>query len=349
MPIRIVDIAKKAGVSAGTVDRIIHRRGKVSQKAQKKVEKAIEELGYEPDISARNLALKKELRLVCLLPNPQDVTYWERPDAGIDKAISELSSFKVIIEKVYFSFRVKDFERACEQVLAMLPDGVLYVPVFMEKSMLFSEQLHAAKIPFVHINIHHSETKPLSFIGQNPIVAGKVAARMCGMALKKEDEITIVYPSESRQEYAHHRERVEGFMQYFETWGKKTPLIRHLHLRYRTKTNVHEQILLEHFNHLPHVRIIYTPNSRAYRIAAILKRHHIHHKILIGFDTLEKNVAFLKEGYIHTLIGQRSETQGYQGVMLLFDKLFKKENIEKNYFLPIDILNDLNIDFYQGE
>ena len=36
---RIKDIAEMSGVSTGTVDRILHNRGKVSEEAQKKVEK----------------------------------------------------------------------------------------------------------------------------------------------------------------------------------------------------------------------------------------------------------------------------------------------------------------------
>ena len=37
---RIKDIAELSGVSTGTVDRILHNRGKVSEEAQKKVEAA---------------------------------------------------------------------------------------------------------------------------------------------------------------------------------------------------------------------------------------------------------------------------------------------------------------------
>ena len=44
---RIKDIAEMSGVSTGTVDPILHNRGKVSEEAQKKVEKVLKEIGYE--------------------------------------------------------------------------------------------------------------------------------------------------------------------------------------------------------------------------------------------------------------------------------------------------------------
>ena len=42
--IRIKDIAERAGVSVGTVDRVLHERPNVSQLAREKVEKALKEL-----------------------------------------------------------------------------------------------------------------------------------------------------------------------------------------------------------------------------------------------------------------------------------------------------------------
>ena len=46
----ITDIAKLAGVSAGTVDRILHRRGKVSERSRAAVEKVLAESGYRNNI-----------------------------------------------------------------------------------------------------------------------------------------------------------------------------------------------------------------------------------------------------------------------------------------------------------
>ena len=56
---RIIDIARKANVSIGTVDRVIHNRGEVSRITREKILSIIHELNYQPDILARTLAKKR--------------------------------------------------------------------------------------------------------------------------------------------------------------------------------------------------------------------------------------------------------------------------------------------------
>jgi LacI family transcriptional regulator len=348
MKIRIVDIAKQAGVSAGTVDRYIHQRGKVSKRAAEKIQKAVKELGYEPDIMARNLALKKELKIVCLLPNPKDTKYWERPDAGIDKAIKELTSFKVKVEKIYFTPKLDAFKEACESALHSHADGLLYVPMFIDASMSFAEKLNELNIPFIQINIHHPEAQPKSFIGQSAIDAGKVAARLCQMTLRDKQEILITYISKEQQDYSHHHARIEGFLQFFDISTCNKPPIHHLNLRIDETESSYKKQLINFLSEHPEISVIYVPNSRAYQIASILQTSDNANKMVIGFDTLTENVRYLKEGVIDILIGQQSKAQGYNAVMLLFNVLFKKDKIPVTNYLPIDILNKENINYYEG-
>ena len=68
--IRIKDIAALAGVSTGTVDRVLHNRGEVSQKSRKKIEKILTELNYQPNIYATALASKKNIPLLLYYPKP---------------------------------------------------------------------------------------------------------------------------------------------------------------------------------------------------------------------------------------------------------------------------------------
>jgi len=52
------DIAKLAGVSRGTVSRVLNGKSDVAEATRKKIEKIIEEHGYTPNASARKLAGK---------------------------------------------------------------------------------------------------------------------------------------------------------------------------------------------------------------------------------------------------------------------------------------------------
>ena len=55
MKATIKDVAKQAGVSFKTVSRVINREPSVSEELQERVWKAIEELNYQPNMSARQL------------------------------------------------------------------------------------------------------------------------------------------------------------------------------------------------------------------------------------------------------------------------------------------------------
>ena len=57
--IRIKDVAELAGVSVGTVDRVLHNRPNVSAKARERVEKALKEQNYQPNAYASALAYNK--------------------------------------------------------------------------------------------------------------------------------------------------------------------------------------------------------------------------------------------------------------------------------------------------
>ena len=74
--IRIVDIAKMAGVSVGTVDRVIHNRGRVSEENRKKVQAILEMVHYQPNLMARSLASKKQYHFVAIIPSFTQGEYW---------------------------------------------------------------------------------------------------------------------------------------------------------------------------------------------------------------------------------------------------------------------------------
>ncbi|MBS8258601.1 LacI family DNA-binding transcriptional regulator [Roseibium polysiphoniae] len=67
------DLAKHAGVSRATVDRVLNGREGVKQKTIIRVNKAIEELGFVRNLSAANLAKNKNYRFAFVLPSSGDL------------------------------------------------------------------------------------------------------------------------------------------------------------------------------------------------------------------------------------------------------------------------------------
>lgn len=65
---KMTDVAKKAGVSPTTVSRVINRRGYLSTKTINKVEAAMRELNYRPNMVARQLQSQRTMTIGILVP-----------------------------------------------------------------------------------------------------------------------------------------------------------------------------------------------------------------------------------------------------------------------------------------
>ena len=62
------DVARRAGVSYATADRVINNRGGVAEKSVRRVRAAIEDLGYVRNVAAANLAQKRTYRFAFVIP-----------------------------------------------------------------------------------------------------------------------------------------------------------------------------------------------------------------------------------------------------------------------------------------
>src|ERR1700761_6443781 len=129
--IRIKDIALKANVSTGTVDRVLHNRGNVNEKVKEKVLKIISEMKYEPNFIARALGSNKTYHLAALIPDYSFDAYWLAPKLGIEKAEKDLGKFGVQVHQFIFNpFDVDSFNKAANEALLINPDGIVLSPIF---------------------------------------------------------------------------------------------------------------------------------------------------------------------------------------------------------------------------
>jgi len=100
---RIKDIAERAGVSVGTVDRVLHNRPNVSKKALEKVNKALAEMDYKPNMYASALAYNKEYTFYFVIPKHESEAYWEEVEEGAFAGCERRRDFGISVKMLYYN------------------------------------------------------------------------------------------------------------------------------------------------------------------------------------------------------------------------------------------------------
>jgi LacI family transcriptional regulator len=344
---RIKDIARLAGVSIGTVDRVLHERGEVAVKTRDKVKQILKETNYSPNVMAQVLKSRRGYHLVSLLPEPSgDNLFWYKHPIGIRRAIEELDLFHLTLTEVTFDmFNERDFQRKAEIVLNLKPDGVLLAPIFKSESVTFCSVLTETKIPFVFVDGFIEETDFMAYIGEDIYRSGRVAGQLADMITPEKSDILIINIARNIENVHHLNNRMQGFLNYFEKSGSNKGKKIKITIPDPSSQNI-KTAIEKAFSENPGIRSIFMSGSKSYLIASYLEEKGNKNINLIGYDLLEKNVTYLKSGIIRFLIGQRPEEQTYKAVKKLFEYLSLNKVPESIEYLPVDIITSENVDFF---
>ncbi len=344
---RIKDIALLAGVSIGTVDRVLHERGEVAVKTRNRVKQILRDTNYSPNVMAQVLKSSKGYLLASLLPEPSnDNSFWEKHSAGILKAVGELELFNVRHSHVTFDLSdEKDFQRKAKSILNLCPDGVLLAPIFKSESIIFCSDLKERKIPFVFVDGFLETTEFLAYIGEDAFRSGRVAAQLTDMITPDRSDILIVSIARNIKNVHHLNNRKKGFLNYFETSGINKGTKINIEITDPSPANVGsalEKVFGKHHG----IRTIFMSGSKSHLIAGFMEDRGFNNVSLIGYDLLDKNIFYLRSGKIKFLIGQRPEEQTYKGVKKLFEFLSLNKTPDRMEYLPVDIISSENADFF---
>jgi len=346
LSVRIKDIAKLAGVSPGTVDRVIHNRGDVSEETRKKVQAILNKSEYQPDILARALSSKKTYLFSIIMPvsaNGND--FWEAPKAGIDRAFEEIERFGIKINLYLFDqFDRNSFAAKAFDLLADHPDGILFAPVFLDDSIKFIRECQFRKIPVALFNSNIEEVKANSYIGQDARQSGYLAARLLQYGLAPKSDVLIINLAARKDNYNHVILRETGFRQFFEEHPEHEIKLHTIDTNHSSDEKLTDE-LKRSFSSLK-VKGIFVTNSRVFKVADYLRNNGIEGIHLIGYDLLHANVIALKDNIIDFLISQRPGEQAYRGIISLFNLAVLNKSVEAIQYMPIDIISKENIDFY---
>tara|TARA_R110002049_G_scaffold17238_1_gene67397 strand:+ start:12089 stop:13159 length:1071 start_codon:yes stop_codon:yes gene_type:complete len=338
----IKDIAKLADVSKGTVDRVLHNRGKVSKKALDKVNVVLSEIDYKPNLIARNLKNNKIYRICILLPDPNLDAYWLPCIEGINEAKTEFSSFNVVIESYFFNpTSTSSFIETNEALLKTTPDAVLLVPLFYKEALDAIDNYNSLGIISGTFNNQLKSRIINSFVGQDLFQSGRVAASLLDVLLD-EGLIAIIHIDEEYENAQHMQEKEKGFRNYFaDSLTKKFEIVT-----LNIKSDDAQKSLTDFLNKHANLKGIFVTTSKSHQIAEVISKREDKDIAFVGYDLLKPNLKYLQKNIINFLIHQNPKKQAYKGLSLLIEYLIFEKKISKEVLLPLYIINNENVKEY---
>lgn len=175
MSITVKDVAKKAGVATSTVSRVINDHPNISDETKKNVRKVMAELGYTPNLAARNLGKKISSTLGVILPpldskerigNPFHLETIEAINEesrhyGMSVAIASARNFDTLLSHVERMHRQKQV------------DG--FILTYSDKSDPVIRYLLEQEVPFTLIGQPYMDEDKIVYVDNDNQLLGKQA------------------------------------------------------------------------------------------------------------------------------------------------------------------------------
>ncbi len=337
----IKDVAVLAGVSTGTVDRVLHKRGKVSHKALEKVSQVLKELDFKPNPIARSLKNNKVYKIAVLLPDSTIDPFWAPARKGIKSATEEFKVFGVLVEEfLYNPLEKRSFIKKSQEALSSNTDVILMAPIFQKESIKIYQLCKERKVLLALFNNNIDSIEGEFFIGQDLVQCGRIGAGLIDKMVQKKDKIAIVHINKE----PHMQLKENGFKNYFLEKGLNENRV----ISHSFSTSIERDFskdLSSFVNSNEDLKAIFVTNSKSYLMVRELDKHTFK-CIMVGFDLIDENIKYLEAGKIDFLIHQKPRRQAYLGIGYLAEFFLFGKKLPSEKLLPIDIITSENIKYH---
>ena len=315
----IKEIAEAAGVSRGTVDRVLHNRGGVRPDIEKRVRTIAKAMGYTPNRAGRILAARKQpLNIGCFLPGVGNA-FFDDILKGLQKAERELSDFGVsLLTKSIRGYDTFDHIQAIQELVDSGCNALCLCTIDTPPIRHYVNQLADYDIPIMTFNTDLTGTKRLCYVGSDYTRSGNTAAGLFSMFHKTDIHLLIITGS---FRIKGHNDRIAGF----------TKTLKEHHIPYHLVDVLESQddddisyatvqaCLKKH----PQTNCFYITAAGVEGACRAIEEHRRtrpnEKRWVMTFDDIEPTRRLIRSGAIDFTIDQAPIEQGYQVVQKMFN------------------------------
>jgi LacI family transcriptional regulator len=328
----IKDVARMSGVSIGTVDRVLHHRGKVSAQNEQAVLRAIEALNYRPSQIARALVSRKNnLKIGVCLPQVES-EFWTEALSGVEYARSKLLPFGVeLILEYTYNYGYLDQREAVLRLLSKGASSIVLVPGQGPQSHL--DEIIPPEIPYATVIEDVPTSRRLFHVGPDDPAMGLLAGRLATLYAGQGFRGVILA---ANQQFLGTQQRIEGFRSLLAKHNPSAVILETCDIPMESEKIAYQNIYETAVNQLlrhPDMNVFYVTNGLTQWAAAAVKSSKRQGKVQVfGYECTEMTHDFIHEGIIGATIYQRPAQQWYNALMLMYEYLIGDRIFEETIF-----------------
>ncbi|WP_407436465.1 LacI family DNA-binding transcriptional regulator [Treponema sp.] len=320
MSVTIKDIALKAGVSRGTVDRVLHNRAGVNPEVAEKIRKLADEMGFVPNKAGKILAARKQpIKFACLLP-ARAKPFFEDVIKGFKRAQKELSDYGVTVDVSFVKdFKTESHVKAINKLEQNKYSGLCLTTLDTPEVQLTVHNIIEKGIPVVSVNTDIPDSGRICYVGTDYARSGKTAAGMLCLTTSDRLEILVITGSYNIR---GHKERIRGFVEGLEEHKIKHNIVTTIESEDDDETAYVRT--LDALKATPGINCVFIAAAGVGGVCRALKKLNRTNTHVVVFDETPSTKEFIHSGLIKFTIGQEPEMQGYMGIMRLFSWLMEE-------------------------
>lgn len=316
MAVTIKQIAEAAGVSRGTVDRVLHNRSGVNTKIAAHVRHIADEMGYAPNRAGKILAAKKQpLRIGCFLPSIGNPFFIDVV-RGLRMAEAELRDFGVSVRlKEIRGYDAQVHIRSIRQLAEQEGCAALCLSTIdIPEIRSYVNALIDRGIPVVAMNTDLSETRRLCYVGSDYFNGGSTAAGLLSLMASEHLNILIVTGSLKMK---GHNERMQGFLQTLDSKHTDYDVLDIFETQ--DSEEIAYQKAMVSFSQHPTPNCVYVIAAGAGGVCRAMRELGREFRYVITNDDVPTTQKYLMEGLIDFTVCQEPVQQGYHAIHKIFD------------------------------
>ena len=211
MAVTIQQIAEKAGVSRGTVDRALHHRGRINPQVAEKIWELADEMGYVPKERKKKENSRKKIK-IGVVTQLARASFMLEINRGIRMAAIELADRGIqLILKEGIHVDEEEQLTAVRELLEEGIQGLAIMPVDCEGVRTELNRLtDEEQIPVVTFNSDIVGTRRRCFVGMDNRQSGRTAAGLMGLLTGGRGKVLIITGYFSNDV---DNQRVDGFIE----------------------------------------------------------------------------------------------------------------------------------------